>query len=298
MWLFVPSKMSPICEASVYAPVSEDWTSAFISRSPDIAQVVLSSETLSPHPFSWHGWRTRPWLRHLSGTICAPSTAARGADVFISSLPIIPANRLRSRGTAAARRTRAISGQKSHGLSTRSSRRGYSSKTSLGICPSVSTSSVETFKKWAIELRRASSARQKSVLRTVEKGCSFWPTPTVAASGNRACIQPREGLMMFRPDLNQTGKQLGLKETARAWTLLWYLAKALRAPMDGAAFSLPCRIGLTSGEPYLKGGLQLSPAFTDLMMGWPSGWTDPLRPGTEWSHWLRQSRGALSRLSC
>lgn len=41
---------------------------------------------------------------------------------------------------------------------------------------------------------------------------------------------------------------------------------------------------------------RLNPLFTEWLMGWPIGWTgfEPLE--TEWSHWLRLSRGRLSAI--
>src|SRR5262245_55188165 len=37
---------------------------------------------------SWRGWKTRPWIQRLWPTILNPSTAARGAVAWISSLPV------------------------------------------------------------------------------------------------------------------------------------------------------------------------------------------------------------------
>ena len=37
----------------------------------------------------------------------------------------------------------------------------------------------------------------------------------------------------------------------------------------------------------------LNPCFTDWIMGWPTGCTDPLKPVTGWSRWLRRALGWL-----
>ena len=61
-------------------------------------------------------------------------------------------------------------------------------------------------------------------------------------------------------------------------------------------------IGVNEFEPFetfarnLANIETLNPDFLDWLMGWPIGWSEPERPVTEWSHWLRRSRGALSRL--
>jgi hypothetical protein len=57
-------------------------------------------------------------------------------------------------------------------------------------------------------------------------------------------------------------------------------------------FSHRCRVTLLNGEKLSDGLLGLNPEFTDWVMGWPPGWTDPLQPVTGWSRWLRQGRGA------
>lgn len=53
-----------------------------------------------------------------------------------------------------------------------------------------------------------------------------------------------------------------------------------------------CRVILLNGERSSDGLLSSNPAFSDWMMGWPPGWTDPMRPVTGWSHWLQRARGA------
>lgn len=42
----------------------------------------------TPQPSSWRGWKTRPWIRLLSGTMLPPSTAAFGAARWTSSLRV------------------------------------------------------------------------------------------------------------------------------------------------------------------------------------------------------------------
>lgn len=292
MWLFIPPTDMTTFAASAFVPASEASTSAYTSQSPDTALWVMSSETVLPRPLSWRGWRTRPWARLLFGTICDPLTADRGAAAFISSLPVIPASRSRSPGTAKARMTPATFGLPSLALSAKSPPNGASLKTSPAICPSVSTSSPATFKAWATGLQRASYQRRKSAGLTSASGCSFWPTPTCKGSGNRACIMlsPERGVE-FKNDLNQVGSQIGLWNAAKAWVLMWDLLMAAGWTPRRPASSPRCRVILLNGEKHSKGHLSSNPAFSDWMMGWPPGWTDPLQPETEWSHWLQRARG-------
>lgn len=144
-----------------------------------------------------------------------------------------------------------------------------------------------------MSLQRASYQRRRLAGRTSASGCSFWPTPTFKSAGNRACIQlsPERGLE-FRTDQNQTGSQIGLRNAALSWTLMWELMTAAGWTTGRPASSHRCRVILLNGERHSEGTLTLNPAFSDWMMGWPPGWTDPLRPVTGWSHWLRRARGA------
>lgn len=98
--------------------------------------------------------------------------------------------------------------------------------------------------------------------------------------------------MAFRNDLNQTGKQISIKPTAMAWTLLWGMLKAAGWEPGRPVSSHPCRVVLLNGEKHSPGGLTLNPSFTDWLMGWPDGWTDASRPVTGLSRWLQRMRGA------
>ncbi len=42
----------------------------------------------------------------------------------------------------------------------------------------------------------------------------------------------------------------------------------------------------------------LNPAFVEVLMGWPAGWTGFASVETAWSPWLRRMRFELWRLSC
>lgn len=279
MWLFVPPKDMTTFAASAFVPVSEVSTLAYTLQSPDTELCVMSSETVSPRPLSWHGWQTRAWLRLLYGTICDPLTANLGAGAFISSLPVIRANRSRCRGTERAAMTLATFGPKLPESSPRPDPNGASLKTSSVICPLVSTLSPQSFKAWATGLQRASYQRRKLAHRTSAKGCSFWPTPTVKGTGIRASItlMPDRGLQ-FRKDANQKANQFGIWSAAKAWTAMWDLLIAAGWTPQAPPYLLRCRVTLLNGEKHSDRTMVSNPAFSDWIMGWPPGWTEPLQP--------------------
>ena len=111
--------------------------------------------------------------------------------------------------------------------------------------------------------------------------------------GNRACLIVGPQGLSFKRDLNQTGSQIGLDSQAKTWSLFWDLTQAIGWTGTTFLHSHHCRVVLLNGEKRSHGTLSLNPAFTDWMMGWPIGWTDPLQPVTGWSRWLQQMRGLL-----
>src|SRR5499427_1904787 len=95
-WLFVPGL------------VDSTWPSG--SSSPTIAPSVTSRGKPMPPARWWRAWRTVPWIRRLSGTMCAPFEADAGVDRWISSQPAFRARRGVPPAPAAASRTSAGSG--------------------------------------------------------------------------------------------------------------------------------------------------------------------------------------------
>lgn len=127
----------------------------------------------------------------------------------------------------------------------------------------------------------------------------MWPTPTKTLYGNRIELELIDNRFRIHSDLSQTGSQPGIGQVAKLWSRLWLLMKALGAtPTKGFSFpySLPLHLNLRAGHRSSNGDLTYNLNFSDWMMGWPIGWTDPTRPVMEWSAWLRRMRGELSRM--
>ncbi|MBR7651511.1 recombinase family protein [Brucella oryzae] len=242
-------------------------------------------------------------IRPPRGAAWAPSAiygwADRGAERFISSLADIHASPSASRGSGLAKTIRATSGRTSSASLPNSTRNGVSSRTSKGICPWVPIQSSGTFADWALASKRACSARSKSGPAISGVGSSLWPTPTKSLYCNKAEIELVSDSLRFRPDPTQAGSQLALGKIARLWTHIWLLMKACGGtPTKPFSFpsSHPLHISLNAGPRSSVNDLTFNPNFSDWVMGWPIGWTDPMQRVTGWSVWLQHMRGALLKL--
>ena len=136
-------------------------------------------------PLSWRGWKTKPWIKHLSGTTLAPSTASRGAVSWISSMAAIHASLLASQEKNSATKTRDISGLTSPVSSVKSNRRFVSSKMSADIYDWASNKSMMTFDRWVMALRLACLQRRKLGQPTDGSDCSSWLTPRAQETTER-----------------------------------------------------------------------------------------------------------------
>jgi hypothetical protein len=281
------------------APALADWSSASISQNPDTELFVMLSEKPALRPPSWRGWKTRPWITRLSGLMLSPSMAARGLENFISSLPDTPVSHSRPADCAAGGKIPATSGRMSHGSLERAVRNGSSAKTSRDIWTVDLKRLPETYRSWVTALKRACSQRLKSVRPTSGKGSSYWPTPTTSLYCCRVDILMGQDGFRFRTATDQKGSQHALGNTARVWTVFWELMKAAGLkPAQTPVYpsSRPLHVTLKPGTRTCPGDWTFNPNFSDWMMGWPIGWSDPAQPVTELSRWRQLMHTELSRL--
>ncbi len=303
MWLYLPKEtltQGTNIAVSRYALDLADWNLACISQNPDIEPFVISSGKCLPRPLSWRGWKTRPWMMRLSGMTLSPSTAARGVAKWISSLPDTLASHSPSAASDAATKTLAIFGRMWRGSSAKPSLNGSSARMSKGISIWDLPKSRQSFKKWGLRSKQACFQRMKQERTTRGGVYSCWPTPTMGMSGNQCEWKIGPDGLIFQTRTDQVGSQIGLSEVARSWTAWWLGCVALgMKPVStptGYPYSHPLHLRCRPGTRLLPGELTFNPNFSDWIMGWPIGWSDPSQPVTEWSVWLRRSRTALSEL--
>jgi len=179
-WLFVPE----------LEDLSSDSTS--LSGSSIELYVTLSGKP-TQRPLSWRGWKTRPWIRLLYGTILRPSTADRGAESWILSLQATRVSHSQSRASEKAKQTNGISGMTLPELSERFPPHLYSSKT-LPEQLSFDLDVGNNWRAWATELRRDYSQRRKWAHRTRGSGCFSlrdWMTPKAGQCGETGICSDR-----------------------------------------------------------------------------------------------------------
>ena len=303
LWTYLPNTHPKITTSAVSRSALDmaASTSACTSPNPPTELWLSSSGRVMRRPLSWRGWRTRPWLRHLSGTICDPSTADRGAVAFISSLPVIPASPSAAPESAAAKPIRDTSGPKSRASSPRPSRNGFGAKMSKGICRWDTPASPTIYAKWVTRQRRGCSAREKLAQATGVAASSSWPTPTASDAGYVPDLQIVDGAIRLTSphDISEgSGGQFALNESARMWTALWLTMKALgwSATTAVCRSSHPVLVSFKHGKSSFLATLMPNPQFYEMSMGWPVGWTEPEVPVTGFAVWLQRSRGQFSRL--
>ena len=173
MWLYVPP-------TSNCAPELAESQSSSGDLEPSL--FVALSGTATRRPFSWRGWKTRPWAARLFGTISRPSMAAHGVAAWISSLRDSRASRSPSPANDVATTTSARSGRKSSASLASASRRSCSSRMSsqrLFDDPSLD------FADWvSSSLRYSELPRRMSGRHIDECDASLWPTATAQDSGS------------------------------------------------------------------------------------------------------------------
>jgi len=259
MWLRVPSTCCPS------PPESGGSISAFVWRSPLLASSALSKSKRMPLKFWQKGWKTVGWMTRLYGRIYEPSTAALGAESWISSLRAIRVSPSATQVAASAPTTPDTSGPMSLESSKSVEQLSFSWRTSTGTCPWGSMWSAESFNHWVTELKRDSSMRLKRALLIYGSDCSLWPTPTAMDSIG-------SGAAGYSTD---SGRHTGLTLTdaVRLWKL-WE-----KEGHQGTGEFAPSRLlELARAGQVGKGGWLnewiVNPRFSEALMGLPPAWTD------------------------
>ena len=193
--------------AWLFVPGLEGSNSDFeLLSESSIALCVTSSGKHLLRPLSWRGWKTRPWIKHLSGTISHPSTAARGVATWISLLPVSRANPTRLPGAKKERKTNAGSGPRSQEpFATWAPELSSWRMCQTSLIPELSTFSGPWPKRGAI--RSGTAFRLlKSAVAIDAKDSSSWPTARAADSQGSDYQRDKGQKGKERPTLSGTAK--------------------------------------------------------------------------------------------
>ena len=170
-WLYVPGL------------ADSNLASALPLASPTAVWVILSG-TATQRPCSWRGWKTRLWIRLLSGTISQPSTANAGVESWISSLRASRASHGASQESSAGSKTHVGSGPRSSELFATWNRASSSWKMSLDLFGTAYHESSEIWPNSGSMRNGCVSRRATWERRTSGNDCLFWPTPDAGQYGS------------------------------------------------------------------------------------------------------------------
>lgn len=281
-WVYVPGLEASNSESG--SPCQERAAS-LTWRGKPMPPLVLSRE-----------WTAGNFIRRLSGLTLPPSTLEDGVASWIASLAATRVSQIRSQGSAKVRLTTDFCSTKSSGSCRSAGLVVSSARTCRGTRTDNLGCSSPNWSDWATALRQEYSARPKWARATAENDSSSWPSAR-ATDGSKGGPNQRgsSGDMMLpsaaaqweTPSVAVTAGSRLTRGGARSdEMLLTGQALAFSPP------ALPTRNGPQSSQPSRA----LNPRFVEWLMGWPTGWTDFAQQETAWCHWLRLSRGALSKL--
>lgn len=270
------------------------------SECPDTAVWVTSSGKPTLRPFSWRGWKTRPWKQLLCGAaVSRTSTGFRGLERWISSLLGSPASPFPKRADGGACPTPAGSfPTSSESFAMREC--GSSSSRTCGASPGAVQTTFSG--PWPISgLMRSGT-------------CSARPTWARPTAGSGGSASPSEGTAWATPTAHT--QRTRHKQGGLPWAELWTTPGAndwkgssrpgqRRGQLDEQVvhrFPLAPTISMRGADSSTTSptSLRLNPRFVDWLMGWLPGWTAcaPLETGScRW--WRRLQSECLGRaLAC
>ena len=280
-----------------YAPGTEAWVSGSKEFS-DLAATSLMWRSSLSLPRTWSlRWKREPWLRALSGRMLRPSQHESFTAWWISSQGGIPASHFQSPAKGLAPKIPATCGPGSVSSSTKSSPGMCSSRTWQATSRTDWILFGETFETWVTTLRRASSGRGKSALRTKGTDFSSWPTPSICGNYNRKGASPTSGDGLITV-VNKAWPTV----TARDWKSTgprdWVLKDG--TPKYHGSVVLPARVNGQPGQVQnnTNGSRPgpLNPEWVEALMGVPTGLTELGCWGTESSPPRQPSPSDLSWL--
>ncbi len=310
MWIHVPELQS------IYVRDMEVSNLPLNLLDSTYAPFVTSSATPTPRPLSWRGWKVRPWIQLLFGTISSHSMAQLGVEKWIGSLPVSPANRSLVPDERVELTTTVGSGRRSSVLSVMWDRATSSWRTLGNLSNMDSPKSSPTLPRSGSMRSGACSQRERLAhhidvtasgsLLNEGKNWKDWPTP-VASEAFRG-TDPQRGPAGGSKGLKHVATQDwptpqaddGYKAVMSLETARRQAAKGHQTMLHGAvqmdAEDYPTILnGPPSDRTLTDGGsgsvkVDLNPHFVESLMGVPLDWLTPftLVEMDSYREWLRK----------
>lgn len=251
-WLYIPASVSATDTPEPNSP-SDPWH--------QYEPFVVLSGTPTQRPSSWNGWNRRAWIHALSGMTYAPSTAQRGVDEWISSLPVSPANHSQPPGNKPGLMMIAGSGRTSHGSFVTWLPDTCCWRTSDSLLPMDYPKSSMTLPRSGSMRNGVCSQRQPLVPLTDVNGSGLWGTP-VARDDQKT---PEAHLAMKARMGGGRTEATSLTVQSKMWSTPTFMpvAKRWRGPHDPTT--------ATDGSNGSQRA-DLNPFFVASLMGLPSDW--------------------------
>jgi hypothetical protein len=269
----------------LYVPGLEDLSSGCESR---LEEVSVLSATLNGKPtrlpLSWRGWKTRPWIGRLFGTILRPSMAARGAEQWIALLQESRASLTASRDRKRVTRMSARSGRSSSESSRNASQLSFSLRMSR-LSSNTSSQSGVAYQGWASRShRRYYKPRRASERPTCENvSLSLLPTPIASQRGSRGQTSDGGEVLDAVIRLLPTPTAADYKASGAA-------GYSTQSGRHSGMTLTDAILGAASAGRIGK----LNPRLSEWMQGFPAGWTNSAPLVTQsFQTWL-QRRGLTS----
>ena len=276
---------------SARAQESEDWTSRS-SASPEPALWATASGKATLKPYSWRGWKTRPWAQRLFGMICEPSRERAFVDWWISSLEASRASRTQAQESNGEATTNATSSTPS-AISLATWHRDSSSwRTCAASLPGMGLD--DSLDDWPTSGSMRNGVvyeRPMSVPRTAESGSSSWPTAAANWPTPNTRDSASAGRHTTKTGVMHTGTTL--TDAMRQWpgppdqTETGVVSSSICGPHcgtpQGSDMVTGARTAPESRQACLgrdlsrmgKDPKKLNPTFVEWLMGFPSWWSLP-----------------------
>jgi len=269
VWLYVPELEG----------LSEELNPSFLAQEP----FALSKGKPIPRR-SWHlRWKRDPFLKHLFGLMCEPSTASLGVERFLSSLEDSHVNHIQQQGNNWPIKIQEICGPTSPASLARLDHTSSSWKTCQMSLSGHYPEYSKTFPKWGMMRSGVLWQLPKLAHPTNAQDGSSLPTPTTqpnmlcdSMSHSQAHRNLKE--MIFPTPTASDGMRSNLTYGAGNLTLKGAVRKypTPNASEADKITGLENQMSLTKmgREGTLGNGGNLNPEWVEWLMGWPIGFTE------------------------